>query len=191
MKALKIICAIFFVVICVGCGNNTTENNGGSNSDNNDVNNSTQTTKGNCAPVECVGKIQIESTVEEINEIIGFDGELIDEKYNIYYWEFSEDSGIKVAYYSSPRGTITLDIDRDILANKKVDFSRYDELQPKIKEGITYDEFIKYIGNVEGTVTEKSSLSTKYTWVDTDGSYLTASFSKSSNKCSFASGWIK
>lgn len=192
VKVLGIMCALLLVGICVGCGNNSTGNNSGSSNDNNSVNNSEKVeTKGNCNAVECVEQIEIESTVEEINEIIGFDGELIDEDYNIYYWEFSEDTGIKVAYYSSTRGTITLDIDKDSLANKKVDFSRYDELQPKIKEGITYDEFIKYIGNVDGIVTEKSSLSTKYTWVDSDGSYLTASFSNNSKKCSFASGWIK
>ena len=181
-------CAFLLVGICVGCGNNSTETN---NEDNNQNNNEKVETKGNCSVTECVSKIKIESTVEEINEIIGFEGELIDEKYDIYYWEFSEDAGIKVAYYNSPRGTITADIDRDTLANKKVDFSRYDELQPKIKEGITYDEFITYIGNVDGVVTEKSSLSTKYTWVDSEGNYVTASFSNSSSKCTYASGWIK
>lgn len=187
-KLFGIMCAFLLVGICVGCGNNSTETN---NENNNQNNNEKVETKGNCSVTECVSKIKIESTVEEINEIIGFEGELIDEKYDIYYWEFSEDAGIKVAYYNSPRGTITADIDRDALANKKVDFSRYDELQPKIKEGITYDEFITYIGNVDGVVTEKSSLSTKYTWVDSEGSYVAASFSNSSSKCTFASGWIK
>ena len=114
-----------------------------------------------------------------------------DEKYNIYYWEISEDEGIKVAYYGGNKGTITADFDRDTLANSKVNFSRYSELQPRIKEGISYNDFKSYIGNVDGTITEKSSISTKYTWVSSDGSYLTASFSNSSNQCTFASGRVK
>ena len=72
-----------------------------------------------------------------------------------------------------------------------MDFSRYNELQPKIKEGITYNDFISYIGNVQGTIIEKSSTSTKYTWVSKDGSYLNGSFSNNSGKCTFASGRIK
>ena len=64
-------------------------------------------------------------------------------------------------------------------------------MQPKIKEGISYNDFKSYIGNVDGTITEKSSISTKYTWVSSDGSYLTASFSNSSNQCTFASGRVK
>ena len=52
---------------------------------------------------------------------------------------------------------ISIDYDRETLSNNKVDFSKYSELQPKIKEGITYNDFISYIGNIEGTIIEKSS----------------------------------
>ena len=96
-----------------------------------------------------------------------------------------------MAYYSSAKGTVTIDFDRDSLANSKVNFSRYSELKPKINEGISYNDFISYIGGVEGTVIEKSSYSTKYVWVSSDGSYLNGTFSSSSGKCTFASGMIK
>ena len=86
---------------------------------------------------------------------------------------------------------VTIDYDRDSLANSKVNFSRYSELKPKINEGISYNDFISYIGGVEGTVIEKSSYSTKYVWVSSDGSYLNGTFSSSSGKCTFASGMIK
>lgn len=147
-------------------------------------------TKGNCIATECIKQISYENTVEEINEIIGFEGELIDEEYNSYYWELSEDTGIEVTYYSGENGTISLEIDRDVLANKNVDFSRYDELEVQMDEGITYDEFITYIGNVEGTLTEKSSLITRYTWVAEDGAYLNATFSNNSGNCTFVGGRI-
>ena len=53
------------------------------------------------------------------------------------------------------------------------------------------NDFISYIGNVEGTIIEKSSYSTKYVWVSTDGGYLNGTFSSSSGNCTFASGMIK
>ena len=72
-----------------------------------------------------------------------------------------------------------------------MDFSRYDELKPKISEGITYDDFIKYIGNVDGILIEKSSYSKKYIWVAEDGrSYLNGTFSISTGKCTFISGMM-
>ena len=86
---------------------------------------------------------------------------------------------------------ISIDYDRETLSNNKVDFSKYSELQPKIKEGITYNDFISYIGNIEGTIIEKSSYSTKYVWVSSDCSYLNGTFSSSSGNCTFASGMIK
>lgn len=185
-KFLGLLCGILVLGTLTGCGNNATTG------DNGDVSGgSPSKTKGNCTAVECIKKINPENTVEQINNIIGFEGELIDEKYNIYYWELSEETGVKMAYYSSAKGTVTIDYDRDALANSKVNFSRYSELKPKINEGISYNDFISYIGGVEGTVIEKSSYSTKYVWVSSDGSYLNGTFSSSSGKCTFASGMIK
>jgi len=185
-KFLGLLCGILVLGTLTGCGNNAaTGENGGVSGD------SPSKTKGNCTAVECIKKINPENTVEQINSIIGFEGELIDEKYNIYYWELSEETGVKMAYYSSAKGTVTIDYDRDALANSKVNFSRYSELKPKINEGISYNDFISYIGGVEGTVIEKSSYSTKYVWVSSDGSYLNGTFSSSSGKCTFASGMIK
>ena len=181
-KIIGIILGVFLLSVVTGCGNSTTDGN---------ISGGSSNIKGNCTAIECIKKINTSNTVEEINSIIGFEGELTDEKYNKYYWELSEDSGIEVTYYSGKNGTIVVDFDRDSVANSKVNFSRYNELQPKIKEGISYQEFISYIGNVEGTIIEKSSISTKYVWVATDGSYLNGSFSNSSGKCTFASGRIK
>ncbi len=180
-KIFGVLLGIVLIGGLTGCGNNSTSN--GSLSE--------KKIKGNCTAIECIKKIEPENTVEEINNIIGFNGELTDEKYNIYYWEISENTGVKVSYYLSKKGTISIDYDRDSLANNKVDFSRYNELQSKIKEGITYNDFISYIGNVQGTIIEKSSTSTKYAWVSGDGSYLNGSFSNYLGKCIFASGRIK
>ena len=117
-------------------------------------------------------------------------GNLTDEQYNIYYWELTEETGISVTYYSGTKGNIKVDIDKKLLKNSKVDFSKYEELRTKINDGITYEEFVTYVGGVEGTLVEKGSITNKYIWVDEDDSYLNASFSSSSNKCTFISGMI-
>lgn len=190
-KLLGLLCGVLVLGTLTGCGSNNSTIGNGSGVSNGGS--STTNTKGNCTAVECIKKINPEHTVEQVNDIIGFDGELLDEKYQKYYWELSEETGVEVTYYSSSKGKISIDYDRDSLANSKVDFSRYSELKSKIKgtDGITYDDFITYIGNVQGTLIEKSSYSTKYVWVATDGSYLSGSFSSSSRKCTFASGMIK
>lgn len=181
-KIFKILLGVTLIVFLAGCGNNSVTNENGT---------SGEKIKGNCKAVDCINKIKPENTVEEINNIMGFEGELTSEKYNIYYWKITENTGVKVAYYSSKTGDISIDYDKDSLTNNKVDFSKYKELQEKMKEGITYDDFISYIGNVQGTITEKSSSSTQYTWVSKDGSYLNGTFSNSSGKCLYINGRIK
>lgn len=182
MKKQNLILGCIIISTLTGCSSVNLDSN---------TNQNNETTKGNCVATECIKKINPENTVEEINNIIGFEGELTDEKYNKYYWSLSESSGIEVTYYSSDKGTIVVDIDRDLFANDKVDFSKYDELKEKINDGISYDDFKTYIGNVEGTLIEKGRTSNKYVWVAKDGSYLNASFSNSSGKCTNATGMIK
>lgn len=178
-KVLSLFIGGFLLITLTGCSNVLTSKS------------SEEKTKGNCTPIECIKQIEPENTVEEINKIIGVDGELTDETYNKYYWELSEDSGIEVTYYSSENGKIVADIDNNILKNNNVDFSKYDELKSKVNDGITYSEFITYIGNEDGTIIEKSSLSTKYIWVASDGSHITGTFSNSTNKCTYIIGTIK
>ncbi len=147
--------------------------------------------KGKCHAVECIKQINVESKLEDINQIIGFDGITKDGKENTYYWEIAKDETIKVVFGSNEKATITAEIERSTIADKKVDFSKYDELQKIVKSGITYDTFKTYVGNVDGVITEKSSISTKYTWVAKSGEYLNASFSNSTNQCRFVIGRVK
>lgn len=177
----KIIYEFLITMTLVGCSKNSTTTN---------IDKKLET-NGNCTAVECIEKISIDNTVDEINKIIGIDGKLTDEKYNKYYWELSVDTGIEVSYYSGKKGTIKVDIEKDLLANKNIDFSKYEELQSKVKSGISYNDFIKYLGNTNGVLIEKSGITNKYIWVSKDGSYLNASFSNSSGECTFVSGMIK
>lgn len=180
MKKIRIIHMLLIFLLITGCSLNS--------KDNNDLN-KIETT-GKCNALECINLISIDNTVEEINDIIGIKGTLTDEQYNIYYWELTEETGVSVTYYSGTKASIKVDIDKELLKNSKVDFSKYEELRTKINDGITYEEFMPYVGGVEGTLIEKGSITNKYIWVDDDGSYLNASFSTGSNKCTFVSGMI-
>ena len=169
-----------------GC-NNSEDSNSNSNSNQENISES----KGKCEATECIKLIEPENTVEEINEIIGVDGELTDEEYNVYYWELSDNQGIQVSYYSVDTETIEVEVDdRNVFANSKVDFSRYDEISALLDDGtsLTYDEFVDMVGGVEGTLMEKSTSSLQYMWVNSDGGYLNATFSNSTGKCSFITG---
>ncbi len=180
--------ACLSLLIVTGCEKDTNNDNVNEN----DQNNVTEATKGNCSAFECIKMIEPENTVEEINDIIGFEGELTDAEYNKYYWELSSNSGIEVTYYSSKNGTISVEYDREELANSAVDFSNYDEIDKLLDDGtsLTYEEFVSKVGQVEGTLVEKGTITTKYTWVNSEGGYLTASFSNSSGKCTFVTGRI-
>lgn len=177
----KKIFLIIFLILITGCSSNV----------NNDLN-SLLTSKGKCSAFECINNIEPTNTVEEINNIIGIIGQLTDEKYNKYYWELSDDSGIEVTYYSGDTGTISVDFDNEVLKNEKVDFSKYDEIKSQLDSGqsLTYDEFVTKVGGVQGILIEKSEYNKVFIWVANDDSYLKATFSESTGKCTFIVGFV-
>lgn len=148
--------------------------------------------KANCKIFDCINKIEPEDTVDEINEIFGFKGELIDKKYKIYEWQLNDDENIQVAYYSSDKSQIKLKYNRSDLKNKKVDFSNYENFKDDLKKGvkITYNDLVKSF-KTKGTLVAKSSISKKYTWVSKNGSYLTATISNSNDRCTVLIGKVK
>ena len=191
MKKIFNIASIFLVSILAvslftGCDKKE-ENVDGNN---NPTQNSNLTSpKAKCSLTECIKNLKVENTVAEANEIIGFEGVLVDEKYNKYEWEFNDSSSLTITYYSSDKGTIKIEYDEKDLANDKVDFSKYKEISDKVKTGVSYDEIVAAFGT-EGIIIEKSSLSTRYTWVKSDGSYLNASINSKGN-CTLLNGRVK
>lgn len=172
-----------------GCGlkkdSNQVDSNGGSSSE------KTNDSKTNDMIVfDYMERLSPENTVEEMNAIIGSEGELVDEKYNKYSWNISEDTTLTATYYSSKTATIKIDIDKNLLKNDKVDLSCAKDLKSEINStnGLKYDDFVSRIGS-EGYVVEKSSSSITYKWVNSQGGYLSGSFSKSSGKCTFFSAF--
>lgn len=165
---------IVFITLLTGCNSDSDKN-----------------TLAKCEVFDCINKIEPENTVKEINEIIGFDGEVTDEKYKIYYWELSDDEGVQVAYYSSDKSQIKLKYDKDVLEDKKVNVSKLEELKEELKKGvkITYDDLVKQF-KTKGTLVGKSSITKKYTWVDDEGSYATATIDNKTNRCTVLNGKI-
>ena len=147
--------------------------------------------KGNCDALDCMKKLKPENTVEEINNIIGFEGTVKDEKNNIYTWEIASDEKITASYYSSDKATIDASYDTNRLKDNKITFEKYDENQTSLKSGssLTYDEFCNKV-NGKGHLYSISSYSKKYVWVNKNGEYLTGTFSTTTNKCTFIIGRI-
>ncbi len=150
-----------------------------------------ETIKGNCTVFECIKNIEVTDTVEQVNEKIGFDGSLDKEaeSYKIYKWEVTKDSYVEIQFNNGGKSNITIEFDKAKIANDKLDLSKSDEIKSTVQKGeMTLSKFSEMVGNVEGTLVEKSGYSKKYLWYKASDSYLYGTFSNTSNKCTFMSG---
>lgn len=180
MKKIRniFICMLFALIIVTGCTKKD------------DSNISKSKSKGKCDVFECIKKIKTNNTLEEVNEIIGFDGEYIGKEAKVYYWQLTDDTGVQVQFFDSGNCRIDIDYKNQTIANKKNDFSKFDEIKKKLNKGesLKYDEFVKIIGGVEGTLDSKYEGTLSYYWVNKDGGYLTAQFDSETLECKVASG---
>lgn len=148
--------------------------------------------KGNCNVLECIEKLNPTQTLEEMNNIIGFDGELTSEteSYKVYKWALNEETSITSQFMLNYNtATISANYPTSI-APHNADFSKWDEIKSKLnnRETITYDEFVNLVGGVQGTIDKKTSSSTSYVWYNKDGGYLSAYFNPETGKCTMATG---
>lgn len=141
---------------------------------------------------EIIKLIEPESTVEEINEIIGFEGKCTDEEGKVYKWEVSGETSVRVQYSDNNEATIEISFPGKLIANDKVDFSKFNEIKAAMntKDSITYDEIVEKLGGVQGTLKYKTTGTLRYEWDRPDGGYLTCTFNSSTMKCTFASGRV-
>lgn len=192
---LVVFTAIAMMFVLTGCGNEATSSN---TNDNNTTNSGTKVeeskkTKGNCDVFECIQKIETDNTLEEVNNLVGFDGEKTNEGngWITYDWEITEDSTLSVTFYeSSSTCNVEIEFDDDLIKNKKVDFSKYEEVKSALQKGetLTYDDLKEKFGGVDGTLIEKSTGSNRYKWVNSQGGYLNVSFSNQTKKCTMIMG---
>lgn len=149
---------------------------------------------------QCIEKLDPESSLEEMNRVVGSDAELASEKDNtkVYKWTLADDTTIEARFETyehensdNTRTFVTFSIEYpENLASHDADLSRWPEIKEKMGEadGVTYDQFVEMVGGVDGTIEEKSQGSKKFYWFNQNGGYLSASFDNDSGKCTFASG---
>lgn len=178
-----ILCLVFSLSGCGSKDNDSTKDSK-NNSSENSTESTTESSKEDLKVFEYMDKIKPENTVEEINSIIGSDGELVDEKYNKYTWKITDDTTLTATYYSAKTATITIDIDDDLLKDDKTDLSDSSNLKSEINSanGVKYEDMVSKFGT-NGYMVEKRLSGTSYMWVNKDGGYIKANFSNGSGKC--------
>lgn len=184
--------------VLTGCGNNSTNEKSDNTSNQTETTETTQKPKGNYDVFESIKKINTTTTLEEINEVMGFEGEVKTEsdetstfKWKIYVWNLTEDTSIEVRIYDdSDDVSISAYYPDDMIKNSKVDFSKTDEMKSKIDstEGLKYEEIVEMLGGVEGTLDKKDSSTDTYVWCHSDGGSFTARFSTRTGKCTSING---
>ena len=183
-RILSVILAGILIVGLTGCGNQKTTD---SKTNDKTKNETVQKSKGNCDVFECIKKLSSDTTYEKVNEIIGFEGKLVDQSkegavstYKKYEWELTDVTA-----------QISSEFPNEMIKNDKVDFSKVDKLKEKINssDGLTYEEFVEIVGGVEGTLYNVTTFSNKYTWVNSEGKSLNATFN-SNGKCTIFNGIV-
>ena len=178
-KFLTGLLIISMVVILAGCGTKKTNKP------------EEEKITGNCTVFECIKNIDVTDSLETVNEKMGFDGKKDKEtdNYSIYIWNVTKDSKVTIQFNNGGKSNITIEFDKAKIANDKLDLSKSDEIKSTIQKGeMTLSKFNEMVGNVEGTLVEKSGFSKKYLWYKASDSYLYGTFSNTSNKCTFMSG---
>lgn len=186
-KILLGIILLMMIVTFTGCG----AKKGDVNTNTGSKTATKQKIKGNCEVRECIKQLEVTDTLEQVNEKMGFEGKLDKEAetYTIYKWEVTKDSYVEIQFSNVGKSTIKIEFNEDEVANSNLDLSKFDEMKSIISKGdMTYEKFCEMVGNVEGTLVEKSSFSNKYLWYKSSANYLNGTFSASSNKCTFVSG---
>ena len=191
---VAIIVAIAMAAFVMGGKGKKANNNEGQSS----KTETTQSSKGNYDVFESIKKLNVETTLEEINDVMGFEGEVKDEseetssmKWKLYSWELTDDTSIEVRIYDDSDSVyINAYYPDEMIENKNVDFSKASEMKTKLnsEEGLTYQEVVELLGGVEGTLDEKDSSTETYSWCNTDGGSFTARFSPKTGKCTSFNG---
>ena len=183
-KVLRIITMALVLVLLTGCG--VTKSNNGATTP------VEKPAKGNCNVFDCIKKLDIKDDLATVNKVMGFNGEVVREGtgYSTYEWVIDEDKNEKVeATFYSTSTTISISFKDEAIKNSKVDFSKFDEIKKAMnnKETVTYDD-VKAKFGADGVLTEKSSFSNKYRWVNDKGGYMTANFGTETGKCTMIIG---
>ena len=177
MKKILLSLITFFYVLCfvTGCTEEKLDEK------------SKDDVKGNCSIIECMKKIEATNTIEEINDIIGFESTTDAMIGSDPIWKFDSKNWITFKNYGNDNITIQATIDKESIKNDNIKLPSSSDLQKDLNNGsFTYEELAQKIGGA-GTLTSISKGSRIYTWVDKSGQRLGATFNSESGKCTIAS----
>ena len=178
MKLKKLMCALMIalsLVVVTGCQEEQKQ----------EQKEEEEVVKGKCDVKECIKLLKATNTIEEMNEIIGFEAEK-SEYSEEYKWQITKKTSL-TAKKSSENYILQTTMIKDEIASDKVDFGVYSELKELLDTGksFTYEEAVQKLGGVEGVLDSKTSTSDGYMWVDKHGRTFRATFSTTiNNKCS-------
>lgn len=140
----------------------------------------------NCTIEECIKQIEVANSVEEINKIIGFDGNKNDYS-DDYTWKLDSKNWI-TRKNAGDSHIIQATIDKDSIKNESLSLPTSAELKKWLDDGsFTYEKLVEKLGGAKGTMSSKTSTSVGYTWVDKNSQTLSATFNNESKKCTVAS----
>lgn len=148
--------------------------------------------KGNCKATECITKIGVKDTLDEVNEIIGFDGTLKKEEdnYKTYKWDVSKSSSVEVTFYDNGKDDISIKFNKETVKDENVNFANIDEIKELVNTGkMSYETFVEKAGGVEGTLIQKSFYTKKYLWYNSSSKYLIGEFSEITGMCTLVTGY--
>lgn len=188
-RVLFIVLCGMFLISLSGCSKAETKKE-----DNNKTKETTkkENTKDATKVVDYIEKLDNNSTLEDVNKLVGFDGVVDSKNEKKYVWNITDTSSLTATFVNKGYTSLEIEIEDDLLKNSNVDFSKYKEISSALKNGetVTYDAFKEKVGGVDGTPVAKTSISTSYRWVNEKGGYLRATFNNKTKKCTFVSGRI-
>ena len=142
--------------------------------------------KGNCIVTECIQKLDTSNSIEEINNIIGFEGTK-SEYSEEYTWKLNDKNWITLKY-AGDSPILQATIDKETIKNETIKFPSSSELREMLNNGsFTYEELVDKLGGIEGTLSSKTTTSVGYMWVNKQSQVLGATFNNESGKCTVAS----
>lgn len=141
----------------------------------------------NCTVTECITKIATSDSIEQITAVIGVDPET-DEASGTSKWKLSSKESIS-REKSGSGYILQATIDKSKIASDEVDFSSFNDLKKELESGksFTYEELVKRLGGVEGTLAGKTDTSKRYMWVDKHDRTFGATFSDKNGQCTIIS----
>lgn len=142
--------------------------------------------KGKCVVTECIKQLDTSNTIEEMNDIIGFEATK-SEYSEEHTWKLSKNNSITLKY-AGDSPILQATIDKESIKNENVKLLSSSELKEKLSNGsFTYNELVKMLDGIEGVLESKTKNSVGYIWVDKNNRTLGATFNNKSGKCTVAS----